>query len=87
MKKDDIKNLELYKEIVEQNNKVTNSLNRVVVSLNNISNKLNKLNDESILHNIETNRQLSILSSKVFQLIMYLVGLLAVLAGINQFIG
>ena len=91
--KEDIKNLDLYKEIVEQNNRVTRELNHITDTNNRIATVLDKvvaniseLNDENILHHTEINKSLKILTDKILYIVIILVIALALVAGATRIV-
>jgi hypothetical protein len=90
-KVNDINNLELFKEIVDQNQKVTSVLNDLnkntslmTRALEQLSFNICKLNDENILHTTETNKLLKLLTGKILWIVVILVIVLSILAGVEK---
>lgn len=89
----DIKNLDLYKEIVDQNRKVSEELSnisynnaKISEALDNIVVNIKQLNDENILHHAEISHSLKTLSDKILYIVIILVVALAVVAGAEKVI-
>lgn len=92
-KKEDLRNLDLYKEIVDQNNRVTQELDKISYNNTKIADALDKvvtniknLNDENILHHTEVTRGLKTLSDKILYIVIILVVALAIVAGAEKVI-
>lgn len=92
-KREDMKNLDLYKEIVDQNNRVTRELSqisvtndKIVTALDKVVNNISKLNDENVLHHSEVTKTVKILSDKILYVVILLVIALAIVAGAEKII-
>jgi len=87
----DIKNLEIYKEIVDQNRrlseemaKISNVNNIMIDRLESLTINISKLNDNNVLHFTEVNKTLKILTNKIIRILIYLVIALSILAGAEK---
>lgn len=91
MNGNDMKNLEIYKEIVEGNAKTAKEISIMsknnaltAQALENLTINIQKLNDSNILHHEGIENRLDILNKWWFKVIILLIIALAMLAGIEK---
>ena len=91
MNGDDIKNLEIYKEMMEQNRIVSKEISSMsknnalsAKALENLTENIQKLNDSNILHHTAIEERFDVFTKWWFKVIIVLIIMLAMLAGIEQ---